>query len=117
MRHRLPWPAAIAGSVLLNAPVFPPNGRASKPGTRFDAPVRLPVSTPAAVFGFPINIGTKAVFESAWDKEQHCPRQREAGMVDVVWKAIAGSPSISCCRNHSAGILLNISYSCLGVPA
>jgi len=53
-------------SVLLLAPVFPPNGRASKPGTRFDAPVPLPVSDPPALYGFPMNITTK----------------------DVVWKAI-----------------------------
>ena len=75
-------------SVLFLAPIFPPNGRASKPGTRFDAPVPLPVSTPAAVFGFPMNILTRDAFESLWDREQRCPRQREAGIVDVVWNAI-----------------------------
>ncbi len=75
-------------SVLLLAPVFPPNGRASKPGTRFDAPVPLPVSDPPALYGFPMNITTKDAFESSWDTEQHCPRQREDNMVDVVWKAI-----------------------------
>jgi pimeloyl-ACP methyl ester carboxylesterase len=75
-------------SVLLLAPVFPPNGRASKPGTRFDAPVPLPVSTPAAIFGFPMNIGTPDAFKNQWDSEQHCPRQRDAGIVDAVWKAI-----------------------------
>ncbi|MGP3947904.1 alpha/beta fold hydrolase [Streptomyces sp. 7N604] len=75
-------------SLLFLAPVFPPKGRASKPGTRFDAPVPLPVSTPAAAFGFPMNLTTKVGFASSWDREQHCPGQREAGMVDVVWKAV-----------------------------
>ncbi|MGP3954039.1 alpha/beta fold hydrolase [Streptomyces sp. 7N604] len=75
-------------SLLLLAPMFPPKGRASKPGTRFDAPVPLPVSAPAATFGFPMNLTTKNGFQSFWDREQHCPNQREDGMVDVVWKAI-----------------------------
>jgi pimeloyl-ACP methyl ester carboxylesterase len=68
-------------TVLLLAPVFPPNGRAN-------APVSLPVSDPPALYGFPMNITTKDAFESPWDTEQHCPRQREDNMVDVVWKAI-----------------------------
>jgi pimeloyl-ACP methyl ester carboxylesterase len=86
-------PGKVA-SILFYAPVFPPDGRASKPGTRFDAPVRLPVSTPAGVFGFPMNIGTKNAFKSSWDKEQHCPQQRDDGMVDVVWNAIMDNDAI-----------------------
>jgi pimeloyl-ACP methyl ester carboxylesterase len=74
-------------SLLLLAPIFPPKGRASKPGTRFDAPVPLPVSAPPAVFGFPMSLTTKTGFASAWDSQLHCPKQREDGMVDVVWKA------------------------------
>jgi pimeloyl-ACP methyl ester carboxylesterase len=81
-------------SVLLLAPVFPPDGRKSKPGTRFDAPVPLPVSTPAVVFGFPMNIGTPAAFKNSWDTEQHCLRQREDGMVDVVWNAIMANDQV-----------------------
>jgi len=68
-------------SVLLYAPVFPPYGRTTRP-------TMLPVSMPAAQYGFPMNIMTKDGFESPWDTEQHCPRQRDDGMVDVVWKAI-----------------------------
>ncbi len=45
-------------------------------------------ATPPALYGFPMNITTKDAFESPWDTEQHCPRQREDNMVDVVWKAI-----------------------------
>ncbi|MGP3985145.1 alpha/beta fold hydrolase [Streptomyces sp. KR80] len=81
-------------SLLFLAPMFPPKGRASKPGTRFDAPVPLPVSTPAAVFGFPMNLTSKESFESAWDSQLRCPNQREAGMVDVVWKAIMDNDTV-----------------------
>jgi pimeloyl-ACP methyl ester carboxylesterase len=35
-----------------------------------------------------MNITTRAAFQSSWDTEQHCPRQREDGMVDAVWSAI-----------------------------
>ncbi|MEU8435397.1 alpha/beta fold hydrolase [Streptomyces sp. NPDC029216] len=75
-------------SLFLLAPIFPPNGRKSAPGTDFDAPVPLPVSTPAAAFGFPMSVSTKAGLEAVWEKELRCTDQREAGMVDVVWKAI-----------------------------
>jgi pimeloyl-ACP methyl ester carboxylesterase len=86
-------PGKVA-SILFNAPVFPPNGRASKPGTLFEAPVPLPVSAPPALYGFPMNIGTKDAFKSSWDKEQQCSRQREDGMVDVVWKAIMANDEL-----------------------
>ncbi|MFF4427500.1 alpha/beta fold hydrolase [Streptomyces sp. NPDC001549] len=79
--------AAKVASLLLLAPIFPPQGRTS-------APAALPVSTPPAVFGFPMNLGTKAGFTSQWDKEQHCHKQRDAGMVDVVWKAIMENDSV-----------------------
>ena len=68
-------------SILLNAPVFPPNGITSRPTT-------LPVSDPTAQYGFPMNITTKDAFENTWKTEQHCPRQRDDNIVDVVWKAI-----------------------------
>jgi hypothetical protein len=35
-----------------------------------------------------MNITTRAAFQSSWDTEQHCPRQREDGMVNEVWGAI-----------------------------
>lgn len=75
-------------SLLLLAPIFPPNGRQSKPGTRWDPPVSLPVSAPPAVFGFPMTLTTKTGFATAWDRDVKCHKQREEGMVDVVWKAI-----------------------------
>jgi pimeloyl-ACP methyl ester carboxylesterase len=75
-------------SLLLLAPIFPPSGRQSKPGTRWDPPVPMPVSTPAAVFGYPMTLGTKAGFAAAWDKDVKCHKQRDDGMVEVVWKAI-----------------------------
>jgi pimeloyl-ACP methyl ester carboxylesterase len=75
-------------SLFLVAPIFPPNGRQSAPGTDFGAPVSLPVSTPAGAFGFPMTVGTKAGLDNAWKRDLGCPDQREAGMVDVVWKAM-----------------------------
>ncbi|WP_331765733.1 alpha/beta fold hydrolase [Embleya sp. NBC_00896] len=84
--YALQHPEKVA-SLLFLAPIFPPEGRAS-------APAALPVSTPPAVFGFPMNLGSKAGFEEAWGREQHCPKQRETGMVDVVWKAIMENDSI-----------------------
>ncbi|WAZ19278.1 alpha/beta hydrolase [Streptomyces cinnabarinus] len=81
-------------SLLLLAPVFPPNGRQSKPGTRWEAPVDLPVKTPEAVFGFPMTLSTKAGVQATWDRDLKCRRQREEGMVDVVWKAIMENDSI-----------------------
>ncbi|MFF0085205.1 alpha/beta fold hydrolase [Streptomyces canus] len=75
-------------SLLLLAPIFPPNGRQSKPGTRWDAPVPLPQSEPASVFGFPMTLTSKTGFATAWDRDVKCHKQREEGMVEVVWKAI-----------------------------
>nr|WP_144298870.1 alpha/beta hydrolase [Streptomyces sp. TLI_235] len=79
--YTLQHPQKVA-SLLLLAPIFPPKGRASKAGTRFDPPVPLPVSSPAATFGFPMNLSSRETFGSAWDRELHCPKQREDGMVD-----------------------------------
>lgn len=78
-------------SLFLLAPIFPPKGRASASGTAFGAPVATPVSTPPAAFGFPMSVGTKSGFQTGWDRDVHCPDQREADMVDVVWQAIMDS--------------------------
>lgn len=75
-------------SLFLLAPIFPPQGRASKPATDFGAPVTLPVSQPEAAFGFPMTVGTKNGVDVAWGKDLKCPDQREPGMLDEVWKAI-----------------------------
>lgn len=75
-------------SLFLLAPIFPPKGRQSKPGTEFDAPVDLPVTSPASAFGFPMTVGTKGGTDAVWSRELKCPDQRENGMVDVVWKAM-----------------------------
>ncbi|MGW0767016.1 alpha/beta fold hydrolase [Streptomyces sp. NPDC002676] len=79
------------GSLLLLAPIFPPNGRwsknASKPFGRPPDAQTMPVSTPAVTFGFPMNVGSKTGFKTAWDAEQGSPEQREDGMVDRVWAA------------------------------
>ncbi|MEV4946890.1 alpha/beta fold hydrolase [Streptomyces sp. NPDC053755] len=81
-------------SLLLTAPIFPPNGRQSAPGTDFGAPVPLPVSTPEAAFGFPMTVGTKIGFDTAWKRDLGCPDQREAGMVDEVWKAVLAADPV-----------------------
>ncbi|MEV7024267.1 alpha/beta fold hydrolase [Kitasatospora sp. NPDC093558] len=75
-------------SLLLLAPIFPAKGNASKPGTRFDPPHALPLTTPAAQFGFPMNLLAKDGLSKVWDPEVQCPDQRESGIVDVVWAAI-----------------------------
>ncbi|WP_327279160.1 alpha/beta fold hydrolase [Streptomyces sp. NBC_01205] len=75
-------------SLFLLAPIFPPFGRASAPGTAFGAPVTLPVSKPEAAFGYPMTVGTKAGVDAAWQKDLKCPGQRESTMVDELWKAI-----------------------------
>lgn len=80
--------------VLFFAPVFPPNGRASKPGTRFDAPAALPVGSPAAEFGFPMNLTTKAGVESLWARELQCDRQREDGIQEFVWSSMMENDTI-----------------------
>lgn len=75
-------------SLFLVAPIFPPEGRPSAPGTDFGAPVPLPVSTPAGAFGYPMTVGTKGGLDRSWQNDLSCSDQREAGMVDIVWKAI-----------------------------
>ncbi|MGW5639787.1 alpha/beta fold hydrolase, partial [Streptomyces sp. NPDC003832] len=81
-------------SLLLLAPIFPPTGRPSAPGTRWDAPVPLPQSTPAAVFGFPMTLTTKSGFDNVWSRDVRCHKQRADGMVEVVWKAMMENDSI-----------------------
>lgn len=73
-------------SLFLLAPIFPPQGRASAPGTEFGPPVQLPASSSG--FNFPMTVGTKNGVDVAWLKDLKCPDQREPGMVDEVWKAI-----------------------------
>ncbi|MCX5611576.1 MULTISPECIES: alpha/beta fold hydrolase [unclassified Streptomyces] len=75
-------------SLFLLAPIFPPEGRQSQPLTDFGAPVALPVSAPAGAFGFPMSLGTKLGLDRSWQNDLKCPDQREADMVDVVWKAM-----------------------------
>ena len=83
-------------SALFFAPIFNPNGRPSKLGTRFDSPNTLPVSTPAAQFGFPMTLTTKAALMTLWDNDQseQCQGQREEGIQDVVWSSIMDNDSL-----------------------
>ncbi|MFI9365545.1 alpha/beta hydrolase [Kitasatospora sp. NPDC053057] len=81
-------------TLFLLAPIFPPHGRASRPGTRFDAPGALPVSTPPQQYGFPMNITMNAEFVHSWDVEVRCPDQREDGMTDIVWSAVMDSDDL-----------------------
>ncbi|MFD9306930.1 alpha/beta fold hydrolase [Streptomyces sp. NPDC060048] len=74
-------------SLFLLAPVFPPNGPGPLPGTDWDPPGPLPVSTPAGTWGFPVNLVNREGFEKGWNSELGCPQQREAGMVQTVWDA------------------------------
>jgi pimeloyl-ACP methyl ester carboxylesterase len=90
--YTLQHPENVSSIVFL-APVFPPFGRKGAPGP-FDSPVSLPLSSPPAQFGFPMNISTKASFQAPWNSEQHCPRQREDGIVDVVWDLIMKNDEI-----------------------
>ncbi|WP_081954490.1 alpha/beta fold hydrolase [Neobacillus niacini] len=73
-------------SVLFNAPIFPPNGRPSMVGTRFGAPT--------GGFEFPMNLTTKADFESMWVKELKCYYQREYGIQEFVWRSIMKNDKI-----------------------
>ena len=75
-------------SVLFFAPIFNPGGRASKAGTRFDAPVALPVGSPAAQFGFPMTLTTKPALMASWQNDVQCEGQREEGIQDFVWSSI-----------------------------
>ena len=88
-------------SVFFLAPTFDPDSQASAPGTRFGAPFSMPVSTPASRWGFPMNImskdnaiGLERAFTTPWDEEQLCLRQREDGIVDVVWNAILENDAV-----------------------
>lgn len=71
----------LVSSLLLLAPMFPPQRRTPVPQT-------LPVTTPCAVYGFPMNVITRESFREAWDREQRCRGQREDDIVDTVWQAI-----------------------------
>jgi pimeloyl-ACP methyl ester carboxylesterase len=81
-------------SVFFTAPIFPPNGRPSKPGTRFDPPVDLPANSPADQFAFPMNLLSKAQLEILWSRELKCEKQREKGMQEIVWKSIMKNDTI-----------------------
>jgi len=81
-------------SALFFAPIFNPGGRASKAGTRFDAPVSLPVTSPAAQFGFPMTLTTKAALISSWNNDLQCEGQREEGIQDVVWSSIMDNDTL-----------------------
>jgi len=81
-------------SLLFFAPIFNPNGRASKAGTRFESPAVLPVSSPATQFGFPMNLTTKVALEGSWTRELQCDGQREEGIQDLVWSSIMDSDTV-----------------------
>ncbi|MFF5971403.1 alpha/beta fold hydrolase [Streptomyces sp. NPDC012769] len=81
-------------SLFLSAPIFPPNGRDSKAGTDFGAPVSLPVTTPEGAFGYPMTVGTKGGLERSWQNDLRCPDQREDGMVEEIWKAMMAVDTI-----------------------
>ncbi|MGW2254952.1 alpha/beta hydrolase [Kitasatospora sp. NPDC001660] len=84
-------------SLLLLAPIFPPNGRWSEdPSDPFALPpgATLPMSNPATAFGYPMNLTSRTGFQAQWDSEQASPQQREPGMVDAVWKAIMDNDDI-----------------------
>ncbi|RPF44893.1 alpha-beta hydrolase superfamily lysophospholipase [Streptomyces sp. Ag109_G2-6] len=100
--YAIQHPAKVR-SLFLLAPIFPPQGRASKPGTDFGAPVPLPVSTPPAAFGYPMTVGTKAGLDLAWGKDLKCPDQREPGIVDEVWKAIMAADPVGATWGGPAG--------------
>ncbi|MEU3775584.1 alpha/beta fold hydrolase [Streptomyces sp. NPDC032472] len=79
-------------SLMFQAPVFPPNGTDSAPGTEFGAPVPLPTNTPP----YPMALGNKAGVEAAWKAEtsSDCPSQKAPGIVDTVWEAIMASDPV-----------------------
>ncbi|MER6382860.1 alpha/beta fold hydrolase [Streptomyces sp. NPDC001250] len=84
--------------LVLLAPVFPPGGRwSTHPEDPFGRPPEaqtLPVSKPAVLFGFPMNVGSKTGFQTGWDLEQGSPAQREPGMVDEVWQAMMANDDL-----------------------
>ena len=84
-------------SVLFLSPIFNPAGRASAPGTRFGAPVVLPVDSPATQYGFPMRLTTKAMLNNMWnievqeaqkDQEAQCEGQQQEGIYDLLWSSI-----------------------------
>ncbi|WP_030202488.1 alpha/beta fold hydrolase [Streptomyces sp. NRRL S-87] len=80
-------------SLMLQGPVFKPDGPDSAAGTDFGAPSPLPLSTPAAQWGFPMGLGTKAGLEAAWQNEVDatCPDQKDPYAVDLVWQVMMDS--------------------------
>ncbi|MEU8691206.1 alpha/beta fold hydrolase [Streptomyces sp. NPDC048665] len=93
--YTIQHPENVARLILL-APIFPPRGRwSTQPGDPFGRPldpqglpVALPVSQPAVLFGFPLNVNSKSGFATSWDIEQGSPEQREPGMDDQVWETM-----------------------------
>jgi pimeloyl-ACP methyl ester carboxylesterase len=81
----------VVKSLFLLAPIFPPAGRWSGDHAYpFAIPpnTALPVSDPAALYGFPMFVSDKRSFVQAWDREQGTPSQREPGMEDRAWAAM-----------------------------
>ncbi|WP_055526082.1 alpha/beta hydrolase [Streptomyces graminilatus] len=78
-------------SLFLLAPIFPPNGRwSTNPAAPFAAPPGTPLPTqpeskPAAVFGFPMNLTSKAGIQAAIS---------DKALADQVWKSIMESDSV-----------------------
>ncbi|MEU4729934.1 alpha/beta fold hydrolase [Streptomyces sp. NPDC023588] len=93
-------------SLFLLAPVFPPDAPGSLPGTDWDPPQSLPVSTPP-LWSFPMNLTGKEGFGLDWDKQLLCgeERQREEGMVERVWAAcMANDPLGSTWGQPASGL-------------
>ncbi|MFJ1809223.1 MULTISPECIES: alpha/beta fold hydrolase [unclassified Streptomyces] len=95
--YTLQHPADVR-SLLLLAPIFPPQGRwSTNPADPFGRPAEastLPMSLPAVTFGFPMNVGSKTGFKAGWDKEQASPLQREPGIEDKVWAAFMQNDAV-----------------------
>lgn len=78
-------------SLFLLAPMFPPNGRwSTNAAAPFDPPPGTslptkPESTPAAVFGFPMNLTSKASFKAVIS---------DKNLADHVWKTVMDSDSL-----------------------
>ncbi|MFD9390742.1 alpha/beta fold hydrolase [Streptomyces sp. NPDC060000] len=91
-------------SLFLLAPIYPPLGRwsedATKPFGRPTEAATLPVSLPAATFGFPMHVNSKAVFKSAWDREQGSPFQRDPDMVDRAWAEMMANDPVGSTWGH-----------------
>ena len=86
--YTLQHPGDVA-SLFLLAPMFPPNGRWSEqPPTPFGRPpeaATLPVSTPAALFGFPMHVTSKTWVQEALTGT---PALWEAGIADQRGKPV-----------------------------